>query len=529
VDNRAVTRRRLPSGLVVVLVASACTFTRSTPRAFSPSLNPTECPGGIAAGVLASTVCGTLIVPAYHGDPSRGTLTVFVTRIGTDRPGRTPDPVLTFGGDMGVTSDYASFGEQAAGLGREVIVMDVRGTGHSQPSLLCPEIDALTVAPVEARVDARRTKAAFLGGVTACSERLGIQGIDPAVFDLREMAADAEDLRIALGVSSWNLLTIGDTSRIALEYVRDYPGSIRAVVLDSPAWPGVDPGEELAAGTRDAVNELVEACAEDAVCNRRAPGLGAAIDSLRHRLERHPVEERFGRRGSVTLDAGWFVLWLRSQLGFVRPPGTFIPGALVAMARADRRASRIEASRMLIHGNAIPEELCLMSFSNCWGDAVRAWGVNLSVLCRDVLPFRDPDVLASEIAGDPAMREAFGSDLIASSCGAWKAGASDRSIDAPVMTSVPILVISGRFDPFSTPVEARRAATTLTNATILVSPVSGHQVTGIKGSGLERANRACLVHVRDAWLDNLSASVDTSCLNRIPFDMWMPLDWERQF
>jgi pimeloyl-ACP methyl ester carboxylesterase len=184
---------------------------------------------------------------------------------------------------------------------------------------------------------------------------------------------------------------------------------------------------------------------------------------------------------------------------------------------------------MLTHGNAIDLELCLMLFPDCWGDSVRAWGVNLSVLCRDVFPFRDRDVFASAIAGDPGVREAFGSDLIAGSCDAWGAGASDPSVGAPITTSVPVLVISGRFDPFSTPAEARRAATTLPEATILVSPVNGHQVTGIKGSGLERASRTCVVHVRDAWVDNPSPSVDTSCLDRIPFDMWMPLDWDRQF
>ena len=47
---------------------------------------------------------------------------------------------------------------QVQGLGREVIVLEGRGTGHSEPSLVCPDFDALPAPPVASPVDDPQTR-----------------------------------------------------------------------------------------------------------------------------------------------------------------------------------------------------------------------------------------------------------------------------------------------------------------------------------------------------------------------------------
>ena len=47
-----------------------------------------------------------------------------------------------------------------------------------------------------------------------------------------------EDLRRALGVKEWNLMTSSSSSRIALEVMDRYPDHVRSATLDSPEFAG---------------------------------------------------------------------------------------------------------------------------------------------------------------------------------------------------------------------------------------------------------------------------------------------------
>ena len=75
--------------------------------------------------------------------------------------------------------------------------------------------------------------------MTAC-HRLVSEGVDLSAYNLAEMAADVEDLRIALGVDRWNLGTGVTWSTVLFEVMRRYPEHLRTVILDSPDVPQVD-------------------------------------------------------------------------------------------------------------------------------------------------------------------------------------------------------------------------------------------------------------------------------------------------
>lgn len=373
--------------LALAVGLSACTFGKGSDRhGFRPTYQPVACPAEIATIILTDVSCGTLTVLAHHGDPKRGTLKLFVARIqpGTSQPA--PDPVLSLGGDLGVAPDYETLGPQAAGLGREVVVLDVRGTGRSEPSLLCPEVDTLPSSPVSVPVDDPRTRSELLAAIAACHDRLVSQRIDLTAFDLREMAADAEDLRAALGIDRWSVIALGTTSRIALEYLRHYPDHVRAAVLDSPEWPGVDPFVESVQATRHAIAELVAACAAAAVCRHLTPNLKRDLETVLRRLAAKPYVADYGQKGRVYFDAGWLLVWLRARLSGLRPPGTYVPHAIAEFARGSDQVLRMQGSRLV--GGEITDtsrQLCRGFLPGCWDQLVRSFGVYLSVMCRDVV------------------------------------------------------------------------------------------------------------------------------------------------
>jgi pimeloyl-ACP methyl ester carboxylesterase len=511
--------------LAIVFQVSACTFGlgKASPTS-RPTFTRADCPVEITSLVLVDVSCGTLTVPQHHEEPDRGTLELFVTRMEPDASSPSPDPVLYLGGDLGVAPDYATLGNQVGGLGREVIVMEARGTGHSQPSLLCPDVDALPKPPVASPVDDARTRAELLGAIGACRDRLVSEGVDLSAFDLREMARDAEDLRTALGIDRWNVMALGTASRIALEYLREYPATIRAAVLDSPEWPGVDPFVESVLATRGAIAQLVSACAASRGCDRETPHLKADISAVTRSLAAEPFEadaskvrqlDGTGESGRVLFDAGWFLVWLRARLSAIEPPGTYVPHAIAAFAHDSRGVLRLEATRLL------DRQLCEGFLpSPCETNLVMSFGTYLSVMCRDVIPFTDRSRLAELVAGDGSFQEAFGDSPYLGACDVWDAGEGEPEAAASVTTDVPTLVLVGRFDPFSAVPDARRATLSMRGASVIVSPVSGHQVTGTG-----EAPGSCMVRVRDRWLEQPAAEPNLSCVHRLHMDFSLPLDW----
>ena len=101
----------------------------------------------------------------------------------------------------------------------------------------------------------------FLTAVRECHDRLVGEGIDLAAYNMAEVAADVEDLRIALGVDQWNLKGFG-TGRYVFEIIRQHPESVRAAYLDTPEAPEHDLLSTAIIGTRLALGELTAACAD---------------------------------------------------------------------------------------------------------------------------------------------------------------------------------------------------------------------------------------------------------------------------
>jgi pimeloyl-ACP methyl ester carboxylesterase len=496
--------------LLLSVGLSACTFGDATaPASAHQHLTTVDCPAEIPSMVLDGDVsCATLSVLTHHGQPGAATVKLFVTRLIATHPQPSQDPVLVLGGDLGVATDYATLGAQLEGLDREVIALDARGSGRSEPSLVCPEADSLPSSPLEVPVDAPKTRRDFLTAVEACHDRFVSQGVDLSAFDLQEMAADAEDLRIALGFDEWDVMALGTTSRVALEYLRDFPDHVHAAVLDSPEWPGVDPYIESIEATEHAVSELSAACTAGPTCNRLAPDFEGDVARVYRQLDAHPFEASYGARGRVLFDAGWFAVWLRQRLAFTRPPGTDVPYLVHQFALRSDRILRQEASKLLAR------QLCQGFLPNCWTHLVQGLGLYLTVMCRDVVPFTDPSGLSDLAEQSPGYQEAYVRGPYRDVCGTWDAGRGDPGVATPVTSDVPTLVIVGRFDPFGMAPYARTGASTLSASHVVLALVNGHGVTGTE----QDVPRLCMVLMRDAWLDDPTAEPNASCQGEVPFD-----------
>ena len=235
-------RRRLWLATVAaatLLTVSACSLGAPKPSQSMPARNPApvECPDDVAGAVVGEIDCAMFTVPeSRQPDGGDRTVQLFVATVRAPKaaPAR-PDPVLVT--SLSSQPNYAGIAPLAQRVGRDVVMVDTRGTGHSLPSLECPEVDR-TDAGVWAEPD---PTGVLVEAVQQCHARLTAAGVPVASYDLVEAAADLEDLRQALGIEQWNVTAYGNGSHLAVELLRQAPDTLRTLTLDSPDPPGLDP------------------------------------------------------------------------------------------------------------------------------------------------------------------------------------------------------------------------------------------------------------------------------------------------
>ena len=221
--------------------------------------------------------CGYVSVPEDRSKPDGSVIRLAVARLRASVPAPHPDPVIYFAGGPGesplqrlywLIDDTRFIWEE-----RDLIVMDLRGTGHSEPSLECPdyhrkktELLKLDLQPDEAL---RREVNALL----ACKRSLTAQGIDVGAYSPHAVAADVADLAAAMGYEAYNLYSTSFGTLLALTVMRDFPEDVRAVVLDGVWPPQVNAAESRHANAAFALQALFRRCEAEPDCAERYPEL----------------------------------------------------------------------------------------------------------------------------------------------------------------------------------------------------------------------------------------------------------------
>ena len=203
----------------------ACTGLGPAPAA---PLVPTPCH---LRGVDAETRCATVPVPLRADDPASPTLGLRVVVVPAVRPDPSPDPIYFLAGGPGQAATeviaLALPGLARSQRQRDLIFVDIRGTGASAPLDWAPPADADSLA---ALFDDTPSDA----DLAACLDALPHP---PAAFTTDAIADDLLRVADALGHGDINLVGVSYGTRLALTVMRRHPGRVRAAVLDGVAPP----------------------------------------------------------------------------------------------------------------------------------------------------------------------------------------------------------------------------------------------------------------------------------------------------
>jgi pimeloyl-ACP methyl ester carboxylesterase len=218
--------------------------------------------------------CGYLTVPEDHARPQGRTIRLAVAIYTSLDPSPAPDPLLIFNGGPGTPllehdgpALTPSIISSLWTSDRDVILVDQRGVGYSQPSLACTSTE----------------------DVRTCHDRLVRAGINLIAYTTIQNAEDVHDLVHALGYRQVNLYGVSYATRLELTVMRLFPADIRSVVLDSTAPPQVDLDTGWPAATQRAFDTLFHGCAADPSCNQRYPHLQVVFAQLVTTLNQHPA------------------------------------------------------------------------------------------------------------------------------------------------------------------------------------------------------------------------------------------------
>jgi pimeloyl-ACP methyl ester carboxylesterase len=492
--------RALALGALIFTLTVACTGGGSTepssrPSAgskatFAPSVAAAKCPDDIESSLIAPHTCGYLTVLEDRARPDGPNIRLFYLRVQPEGGPTEPEPIASVGQEIAEAPDYEANVGIAGSSGRELILLDQRGVGHSKPSLACPEVDEVAGDLVAHPLSSVSVRNAFDEAVSACRARLAEAGVHPGSYTLAAAAQDLEDLRHALGLSSWNLMAWGSASRVLLESARGDRQGIRALVLDAPRFPELDPISEAGPETREAIGALAETCGASKGCARRYPHLERTLSQAAAALDRSPVTSSVHGR-TVVVDGGALVRVVRSTVSSEQEDAGSVPQVVYRAARGNVRAV---AEKL-----AGDPGICVGYVPRC-GEKTLSLGAYLSFTC--------PDAPASP-GGSGVYTEVFGeADPYLGACRAWgvKPGGDHP---APVRTDVPALVIRGAYDAYSPLDLVRQARSNMPNAHVVLVPHLGHDVF--------QYGYDCLRDARNAWFLHPQDAPDfAACLQTIP-------------
>ncbi len=409
--------------------------------------------------------CGHLTVPLDRSGKLPGTITLAVRRRRAP-VGDESVAVFALAGGPGQAAIPLADG-LASVLGsvlasRDLIVFDQRGTGLSG-ALRCP-------AFVHHRVGQNPPGSL----VAACARQLGSRR---GHYTTEDSVQDIEALRQATGYRKIVLYGTSYGTKVALDYAREYPDHVAALLLDSTVTP--DGPDVFSRSTIGAVGRVLGQLCASARCAHitEAPqrDLAALAARLRTRHSQAPVIDGHGVAHRVTVSehdlldilvAGDLEPTLRAD--FPGAVGSALAGDSAPLARLRQRALASEGS------TGVDNELFYSTY------------------CEEVaFPWNraaDPGTRLRELEGATAALPAglfapFDRNVVlfesgGIQCAGWPYGTDAVPAGGVPLPNVPTLILSGA-DDLRTPTEdARSVAAQIPDAKLVVVPFTGHSVLG---------------------------------------------------
>jgi len=473
---------------VVVIILLICGTTELSQENVATSRFPTALRPCKPNGVNEFLLCGKLTVFENRGTKKGRTINlniIVLPSIGDRRH----DPLFDLDGGPGAPDTknavfYATEGKQYR-QGRDIVLVDQRGTGESNPLNCKP----LSTSPSRALDEMYPVEY-----VKRCRQELETKA-DLGLYTTEIAMDDLDDVRVWLGYQKIDLFGISYGTRAAQVYVRRHPNSAGQVVLLGAISTYHKMPLYHAPNAQRAMDLLLDECLADKECKAAFPNIKLELTNLIERLRQKPetaryVDTKTGSIDEMVIRADEFAEKLRNRL-YSRGRSQDIP-FIVHQAATGNFKPFLDRVRVAAGS---------LSFLSD--------GLYLSVTCAEDVPFIN-EAEASKLSKN----NVFGEYRVFQqrrACQNWVRGKISPEFLKPVRSDVPLLVLSGTFDPVTPPSWGTEIVRRFKNGRQIVFPALAHEPDGV-------SNADCLDNIALAFLSGTPADkVDDTCTrNMLP-------------
>ncbi|MBE0670187.1 MAG: alpha/beta fold hydrolase [Anaerolineales bacterium] len=467
--------------------------------AYTPLYEETPCP--FETPIEVSVTCGFVTVPENRtGDPT-DTIQLAVAVYHSTSNNPAPDPVVFLQGGPGgealtLSADaYSDLVEPFLGE-HDFVTFDQRGTGLSDPSLKCDELDKVYRQDIYGMVPAESREYVYKNALLSCNGLLQANGVDFKAYSTVESAADLRDIVKLLGYEKVNLYGASYGTRLALVTMRNHPEIVRSAILDSVVPVESNVLHEYPSAVESALSQLFTSCAASPECNLAYPNLETVFWELVNELDENPVTLSTSAypMGTVTETVDGYYL-LSVILGLEKSSHL-----IDAAPQTIYRVKEQDYSTLTAAQYALPYAL----------DGINP-GLYISMICREhVLATTQEELQATTEKlniNDLVWRPFYGDFAeMFEACKSWKTVGPDLGEKDATISDIPSLIIEGAYDPATPPFYGKQVAEDLSNNYYFEFPNMGHVPTAVDDSG-------CAMQIALDFIENPGVEPDRSCLN----------------
>ncbi|MCL4186703.1 MAG: alpha/beta hydrolase [Rhodobacteraceae bacterium] len=508
-DRRAIRRLAL-----VTMSGAACLLAAAAAADGLPRIEPaTACFVDLVApdGSAIRTECGHVVVPEDPGDPSGPVARLGYLRVrGADGAARPPLFMIAGGPGSSLITADAAYLFTAKFLGplldaRDIVLLDQRGAGFSEPLLECREVEAFQWTAVEQELDAEAARDLVRQAIPVCARRAAAQGIELATYNVLSIVADIDAARAAFGYDRIGFYGASYGAQIGQQVLRERPAILEAVVLDGAnALSATSWAQDRARDADEALMHLDALCEADAKCASAYDILGLVETGMRL-FDEGPIIVTVPRPDSpsrsfeVPLEAKDFaslVFSLQTGQNAVRSLPAFLTELL-----ADGRAS-VAA----VLGPMLAQSLAAARDPGPQETAALA---HAAIVCSDDPVTGPEDIVVPEGTSDYG--RTHGREVLRQYqelCADVAVPELPEATDIDATADVPTLVLSGALDARTPTFRSEEVARGLPRATLAVFPEGTHVQLG--------EVNACAAEIVVRFLDDPAVAPPLDCIARQP-------------
>lgn len=371
---------------------------------------------------------------------------------------------------------------------RSLVFFDYRGTGFSEP-VLCPDIQDSLAELERKKVSAQEIQAHKIELYKKCRMQLLSGGIAVSSFNSFQLAQDAESIRKALGIDKWNVYGVSFGTTVALNLLRSNGQHINAMILDSPFPPNA-PWLDFVRPFATSFKVLEEKIAGDPAAFSRFPSVRNDFVKAVERLNNVPTMIKINDSGKEYPYTGNDFAWSIWN-ALLKPAAIpFVPLALNEVA----------------NGNDSVLSKWAVAFSNPNSFGKFSELQSKAILCYEGKPKTEADSKTSLLSQYPDFAS-FNIDFEGELCAAWQPETAAMQAFEPVVSNVPVLILSGEYDPVCPPLFGEITAKTLSRSTFINIPAASHAAIHVDD---------CIRDVATVFLKHPAKKLSFACVKDRP-------------